>query len=172
MFVWLLAVLFAGISGTPFRTPVVTVEPLVHEAVIDASLDDAWAAFTTKAGIESWMVAHADIDLRIGGKMRTHYRKEGVLGDEGTIENTILCYDPKKMVSIRVATFPKGFPFPKAIENMWTNIYFEPVGSNRTKVTVRGLGWTEDEQSQQMRKFFDSHNKQTLDSLIARFKPK
>jgi uncharacterized protein YndB with AHSA1/START domain len=162
----------SALAGSPAANNAAIIEPLVHEAVIDGSPDDVWAAFTTKAGIESWMVAHAEIDLRIGGKLRTHYRKEGMLGDEGTIENTILCYDPKKMISIKVATFPKGFRFPKAIENMWTNIYFEPAGASRTKVTVRGLGWTEDEESQQMRKFFDSHNKQTLDSLIGRFKAK
>ena len=172
MSVWLMAVLFTALSGNPVRTPAANTEPLVHDALIEASVDDVWTAFTTKAGVESWMVAHAEIDLRVGGKMRTHYRKEGVLGDEGTIENTILSFDPKRMLSIKVAKFPKGFPFPKAVENMWTNVYFEPMGSNRTRVTVRGLGWTEDEQSQQMRKFFDGGNKQTLDALAARFKAK
>ena len=39
--------------------------PLVHEGLVNAPLDQVWAAFTTKAGSESWMVAHAEIELKI-----------------------------------------------------------------------------------------------------------
>jgi uncharacterized protein YndB with AHSA1/START domain len=95
---------------------------LVHEGVVQASLDEVWKAFTTNKGQESWNVAHAEIDLRVGGKMRTHYSPKGKLGDSGTIENTILSYDPKRMLSIKVSKTPKGFPFPKAIKSMWTVI--------------------------------------------------
>ncbi|HEY3138562.1 MAG TPA: hypothetical protein VGL29_21235 [Blastocatellia bacterium] len=40
--------------------------PLVHEGIVDASLDEIWSAFTTKQGLESWMAAHADVDLKLG----------------------------------------------------------------------------------------------------------
>ena len=155
--------------GTP-QAPAAVTDPLVHEGIVDAPLNDVWNAFTTKQGLESWMVAHAEIDLRVGGKMVTHYQPEGKLGDEGTIENTILCYDPKRLMSIKVAKYPKGFPFPTAVQKMWTNIYFEDAGANRTKVTVRGLGWEDSEESQKMRKFFDYGNRLTLERLQAKFK--
>ena len=56
--------------------------------MIEAPVDSVWAAFTTKEGQESWNVAHAEIDLKIGGKMRTHYDAAGRIGDSNTIENT------------------------------------------------------------------------------------
>jgi len=45
-------------------------------------------------------VAHADIDLKIGGKMRTHYVPNGQIGDANTIENTILCFELNRRSSL------------------------------------------------------------------------
>ena len=62
-------------------------DALAHEGVVAAPVDKVWAAFTTREGQESWMVAHSDIELKVGGRMRTHYDPKGVLGDAKTIEN-------------------------------------------------------------------------------------
>ena len=80
------------------RQPEVEANELVTEGMIGAPVDAVWAAFTTKEGQESWNVAHAEIDLKIGGKMRTHYDPAGRIGDPNTIENTILCFEPKRML--------------------------------------------------------------------------
>jgi uncharacterized protein YndB with AHSA1/START domain len=141
------------------------------EALVDAPPAQVWDAFTTRAGMESWMVAHAEVDVRVGGKLRTHYRKEGVIGDEGTIENSILSLDPPHMLSTRIARTPKGFPFPNAWQSVWSVIYFEPAGAGRTRVSIRMLGYTEDEESQKMREFFLRGNQYTLDQLVAKYRP-
>ena len=65
-------------------------QPLVTEGVVTAPLDSVWNAFTTTAGLESWMAAHASFELRIGGVMQTVYLPTAKLGDPSTIENTIL----------------------------------------------------------------------------------
>ena len=147
-------------------------EPIVHSAVINADLGAMWTAWTTKEGAESWMVAQAEIDLRVGGIMRTRYDKEGKLGGPGTIENAIISYDPQRMLSIKVTRTPERFPFKKAIQDMWTVVYFELMEAGKTRVTVRSLGFTADPESQQMRAFFDRGNKATLDALVARFPKK
>jgi uncharacterized protein YndB with AHSA1/START domain len=144
---------------------------LVHEAVIPAPLADVWKSFTTGPGQESWNVAHATVDLKVGGVMRTHYRKEGRLGDEGTIENTILSYDPLRMISFRVTRFPRGFPFPTAVKTLWHVLYFEPVDATHTRVTLRGLGYTPDAESQKMRDFFRQGNASTLKQWSGHFTP-
>ena len=146
--------------------------PLVHTGVVEASLDNVWAAFTTTAGIKSWMVPHADIELKVGGKMRTHYDKNGTLGDENSIENTILSFDPKRMLSIKATKAPKNFPFKKSIEGMWTVIYFEAMGAKQTKLTIVGLGFCDDEESQKLRRHFDAGNAYTLKKLQKRFAAK
>jgi uncharacterized protein YndB with AHSA1/START domain len=132
------------------------------ETTIDAPVADCWKAYTTKEGLESWCVAHADFDLRLGGLMRTRYDAAGTLGDEKTIENEIISFDPERMLSIRVKMAPAGFPFPKAIKSMWTVLYFEPAGEGKTKVVCRSLGFGADDESQKMRSFFKAGNAHTL----------
>ncbi len=146
--------------------------PLVHEGIVAAPLDDVWKALTTKEGQESWMVAHSEIDLKIGGRMRTHYDRKGTLGDAKTIENTILAYDPKRMLSFKVSKPPEGFPFPSAVKNMWTVIYFEANTPKTTRVRIVGLGFGDDEESKKMRAFFDRGNAFTLKKLQERFASK
>ena len=98
---------------------------VVTEGIIDAPVEAVWAALTTKEGQESWNVAHAEIDLKIGGAMRTHYDQSGKIGDPQTIENTILCFEPKRMLAIQVKSPPANFPFKNAIQKMWTVIHLE-----------------------------------------------
>ena len=145
---------------------------LVHEAIVDAPVDDVWAAFTTKAGQESWNVAHAEIDLQVGGKMLTHYDAKGAIGDPNTIENTILSFDAPRMISIRATKPPEKFPFKEALKKMWTVVYFERAGERQTKVTVVSQGFGDDEDSKTMRGHFDAGNAFTLKQLQKRFAPK
>lgn len=142
---------------------------LRHEGIINAPVADVWAAFTTKEGIESWMVPHAEIDLRVGGLMRSHYDPKGVLGDENTIENTILTYEPLRMLSLKATKPPANFPFKAAIENTWSVIHFEPIGADRTRIVTIGLGYGDDEESRKMRSFFDQGNDWTLRQLAEKF---
>jgi uncharacterized protein YndB with AHSA1/START domain len=145
---------------------------LVHEGVVAAPLKEVWAAFTTSEGQESWMVAHSEIELRIGGRMRTHYDPKGTIGDAKTIENTIISYDPERMLSIRVTKQPEGFPFPNAVRGMWTVIYFEAADPRSTRVRIVAMGFGDDEESKKMRAFFDRGNAFTLKKLQERFAPK
>jgi uncharacterized protein YndB with AHSA1/START domain len=142
---------------------------LAHEAEIGAPVADVWAALTTKAGMESWMVAHAEIDLKIGGVMRTHYDPKGKLGDAKTIENTILSFDPHRMLSIKATKIPEGFPFPNAIRDMWTVMYFEDAGAGKTRVKIVSLGLGDDEEATKMKSFFKRGNQLTLDRLRKKF---
>ncbi len=142
---------------------------ITHEAMVNGSLDEVWAAFTTEKELEAWMVAHAEFDLRIGGKMRTLYNPAGKLGDPATIENTIISYDPKRMLSIKVSRAPEGFPFPQAVKSMWTVIYFDAVSTTKTHVKIVGLGFGVDEESKRMRAFFDRGNAHTLRQLQSYF---
>ena len=167
----LLLVLSAGPVLAPTDAPRED-DRLVHEGVVAAPVKDVWAAFTTKKGQESWMVAHSEVELKVGGRMRTHYDPKGVIGDPKTIENEIISYDPERMLSIRVTKSPEGFPFPNAVRNMWTVVYFEATGPLTTRVRMVSLGFGDDEESKKMRAFFDRGNAYTLRKLQERFSPK
>lgn len=140
---------------------------VVYETEIDADINAVWNAFTTNDGIQLWMAPLAEIDLSVGGKMKANYNPKGKIGDETTIENTILSFDPKRMLSLKATKFPKGFPFEDAAKGTWSVFYFTELSSSRTKVTVVGLGYTDNEQSKKMRGFFTIANKHALDKLNA-----
>jgi uncharacterized protein YndB with AHSA1/START domain len=141
----------------------------VNEAVIEAPVDAVWAALTTNDGQESWNVAHAEIDLKIGGKMRTHYDPKGRIGDPNTIENTILCFEPRRMLAIQVTNSPEKFPYKNAIKQMWTVLYFEDAGPSRSRLRLVGTGYGADEESKKLRNFFDKGNAYTLQKLQEKF---
>ena len=170
-----LVLVFLAIACCPVRALAVDSREdgrLVHEGVVAAPLKDVWAAFTTAKGQESWMVAHSEVELKVGGRMRTHYDPKGRIGDPKTIENEIISYDPGHMLSMRVAKAPEGFPFPNAVRGMWTVIYFEAAGPLTTRVRFVSLGFGDDEESKKMREFFDRGNAFTLRKLQERFAPK
>lgn len=118
------------------------------------------------------MAPLADIDFRVGGKWRANYNKDGQLGDATTIENTILCYDPKRMLAIKATGFPEGFEFVEAAKETWSIFYFARTSDTKTKITIVGLGYTNSEQSRKMRAFFKPANKYSMGQLKAALETK
>jgi uncharacterized protein YndB with AHSA1/START domain len=166
----LIGLVGVGLLISIVKIPAAASDPIVTEGVVNASIADVWKMFTTKEGMESWMVAKTDIDLRAGGSWRTSYSKESNLDDDSSVHHTILAYDPQRMFSFRTVKAPKNFPFPGAILRTWTVVYFEPDGESRTKVIIRMIGFAEDDESQRMRRFFEAGNKSTLDALMKKFR--
>ena len=76
------------------------------------------------------------------------------------------------MLSFRVTRAPTGFPFPNAIKNMWTVIYFESQADKTTRVREVSMGFGNDDESRKMREFFDRGNAYTLKQLQKRFAQK
>lgn len=142
-------------------------EPLVRERVIEAPIEELWRVFSTGEGFTKLGPAQAEVDLRLGGRIRTHYDPQGVLGDDGTIENEILAFEAPRMIAFRIAKAPKGFPFPEAKESTWTVVTLTDVGAGRTHARIAMLGWTGDAESQAMRAFFASGNEWTLQKLAS-----
>jgi uncharacterized protein YndB with AHSA1/START domain len=154
------------------RQPEVGASSLVTEGIIEAPVDAVWAAWTTKEGLESWNVAHAEVELKVGGKMQTHYDPKGRIGDPNTIKNTILSFEPKRMLSIQVTNPPEKFPFKNAVKSVWHVMHFEDAGPSRTRLSIVGLGYGTDEESKKLRGFFDYGNAYTLKKLQEKFTSK
>lgn len=140
---------------------------VVDEYEIEAGIDSVWHAFTTSEGLQSWVSPLADIDFRVGGKWRANYNKDGELGDATTIENTVLSYDPKRMLSIKATGFPEGFEFVEAAKTTWSVFYFAALTDAKTKITVVGLGYSNSEESQKLLAFFKPANRYSMDQLKA-----
>ena len=86
------------------------VEPsFVNEGIVNAPIQEVWKVWSTSEGYRAVGVALADVDLRLGGLIRSRYKPDGRLGDEQTIENEILAYDPPRMIAIRIRKTPADF---------------------------------------------------------------
>lgn len=166
-------VLLLGLLGNGAPAQLSAAEPpQVTEGFINAPVSEVWSLFTTAEGYRTTGVAHATVDLRIGGEIRSHYDPQGRLGDAETIVNEILAYEPERMLAIRIKQAPASFPHRNAIEGTWTVLYFNPAGDNMTQVRIVGLGYDERPQSQAMREFFAEGNRWTLDHIAKRYWPK
>jgi uncharacterized protein YndB with AHSA1/START domain len=144
----------------------------VTEGFINAPVAEVWRLFTTAEGFKATGVDKAEVDLRVGGLIRSHYDPKGALGDPETIVNEILAYEPQRMLAIRIKQPPASFAYRDAVEGTWTVLYFTPSGQDMTHVRIVGLGYRDDPPSQAMRRFFEEGNRWTLDHLAKRYWPK
>jgi uncharacterized protein YndB with AHSA1/START domain len=137
----------------------------VNEGIVNAPVADVWKVWSTPDGYKATGPALADLDLRIGGLIRTRYSANGALGDEETIENVILAYEPQHMMAIRIQKPPRNFPFKEAWKKTWTVVTLTDAGQGRTHLRVASMGFGDDAESVAMRQFFERGNQQTLETL-------
>jgi uncharacterized protein YndB with AHSA1/START domain len=141
----------------------------VNEGVVGAPIEQVWPVFATSDGYKALGPALAEVDLRVGGAIRSRYQANGTLGDAETIENVILAYEPPRMMAIRIAKPPASFPFKNAWKTAWTVITLSPVNANETHVRIASLGFGSDEEAVAMRRFFEAGNQSTIELLRQHF---
>src|SRR5690606_33844860 len=138
-------------------------------AVIAAPVGDVWRAFTDENDVVTWMTPLADIDLRVGGLMRTNYNPKGEIGDATTIANQIISFEPERMLSMKNVQAPEGFPWKENFQNMWSVMYFTPIGADRTHLRIVGMGYGEGPEWDQLYGFFETGNQMVVDELKKKF---
>jgi uncharacterized protein YndB with AHSA1/START domain len=141
---------------------------VVQEITIQAPTSSVWSVFSTSGGYRTLGVAKADVDLRIGGLIRSHYSSEGFIGDDETIENRILAYEPERMIATSISRPPKSFPFKQAWKSTWSVVTLTDLGNGQTRIRAAMFGFGTDEESARMRKFFEAGNGSTLKLLQTR----
>jgi uncharacterized protein YndB with AHSA1/START domain len=141
----------------------------VNEGIVDAPVAEVWKIWSTSEGYKVLGPALAEVDLRVGGTIRSRYHPDGVLGDSETIENVILAYEPPTMMAIQIKKPPATFPFKEAWKKPWTVLTLVPLEDGRTLVRAASLGYGTDEESLAMRRFFEAGNQQTIATLQKHF---
>ena len=144
----------------------------INEATINAPVAVVWNVWTSGEAYKSLGVAQAEVDLRVGGFIRAHYSVTGVLGDDETVVNKILAYEPQRMIAMRIERPPKSFPFKEAWKTVWTVITLTDLGNNQTHIRTASMGFGADEESMAMRRFFETGNGSTLKTLQNRLEGK
>jgi uncharacterized protein YndB with AHSA1/START domain len=166
----LCVVMLAATLGVAARGQTPVNEPsFVNEGIVNAPIAEVWRVWSTSNGYKALGVALAEVDLRIGGLIRSRYRADGVLGDDQTIENEILAYEPPRMIAFRIHKTPANFPFKEAWRHTWTVVTLTSLDDGRTHVRGTSLGYGADPESLAMRQFFERGNDQTIKTLVASF---
>lgn len=140
--------------------------PLRHEVVVEAPIDEVWAAWTTEPGVESWLARSAKIELAPGGRYATN--GFGEIGEPGTADLTVLAFEPGRTLAITTSAPADEFPEVAAATDTWAVVSLYPVDGGHTRVEYTMLGWREGAEWDRARRFFDQADRYVLEMLRRR----
>ncbi len=158
---WLLAgALAAGAAHAAERA-------IDRQIVVDATLDQAWDAWTTRAGITSFFAPDAQIEPRPGGAFHVYINPLAEPGMKGADDMRFMALQPKKMISFDWNA-PPSLPQARA-QRTFVIVRFEPVDSRRTRVSLHHTGWGDGGEWDQAYAYFDRAWGNVLGNLKKRF---
>lgn len=142
------------------------------EVIVPAGAQEVWQAFTTRKGVESWMVPKCMVDFRLGGTLQTTYDPNVELGTEGApgvITHRILAYAPQRFIAFKTTPPADAADFIKLACAGWWAVEFEALAPDRTRVVVMSLGYETGPDWETTREHFERGNAWTLDRLRKKF---
>ncbi|HEX5683928.1 MAG TPA: SRPBCC domain-containing protein [Ideonella sp.] len=138
-----------------------------REVVVPATLDQAWAAWTTREGVTSFFSPDAEIDARVGGAFHIFMDPTAAPGEKGADDMRYMALQPKKMLSFDWNA-PPSLPEARA-QRTFVIVRFEPVSDKETRVTLHHTGWGTGGQWDSTYAYFDKAWPRVLESLRKRF---
>ena len=131
-------------------------------------VDSVWNAYTTKEGWENWAVPLAEVDLKVGGFIKTNYNAQGKIGDSTTIVTHIINYVPKKLLTLQ-AELTDNFPefMKKDAQDFYNIIYLDELENGYTNIKSFGIGYKNDPKYLSLMNYFIIANEKTLINLIS-----
>lgn len=141
---------------------------LIQEYTVNSPIDSVWDAYTTKEGWESWAVPLAEIDLKVGGFIKSNYNKNGTIGDSTTIVTHIINYVPEKLITLQ-AEITDNFPefMKQEAEDFYNVIYFDESEKGQTNVKSYGIGYKNNPKYLSLMEYFIPANEKLLMNLIS-----
>lgn len=141
---------------------------LIQELTIKAPIDSVWKAYTTKKGWENWAAPLAEVNLRVGGFIKTNYNAQGKIGDSTTIITHIINYVPKRLLTLQ-AELTDNFPefMKEDAKDFYNVIYFDELANGDTNIKSFGIGYKNNPKYLSLMNYFIPANEKTLINLIA-----
>jgi uncharacterized protein YndB with AHSA1/START domain len=107
---------------------------------INAPVSEVWKAFTDPADYRRWADGVAAVDLRVGGSFEASYDPAGKIGDPDNIRHRIVAFTPERLIVFQNLQAP-GLPGEALYRGTDIVLQYEPLGPNRTRVTVSHVGF-------------------------------
>lgn len=164
-----LALVVASVAPEVVQHGAVTVtkqrEPhreLRFEVVVPGPRDSVWQAFTTSAGLDTWLWKDCTVDLRRGGGWTVNF--PGGKTGGGTIER----FHRGRDITMH-ALAPEQFPTVRA-RGTTAEFRFDAEGDTATRVRLRQTGWQTGAEWDSAYDYLAAGNAQLLGQLRYRFK--
>ncbi len=133
---------------------------LVIEVVVPASRAEVWRAFSTSAGLSTWLAPGAVVDLRVGGDWMVRFPGGSSAG------GTIVSFVPEQELVV-AALAPEKFPAVRAARTR-ASFQFEDRGGE-TLVRLTQTGWKDGAEWDAAYEYLVVGNAQLLAGLHKRF---
>ena len=137
------------------------------EIVLDATVEQAWHAWTTREGIVSFFAPDANIEARVGGPFQIYMDPLGEPGMKGADEMRYMAMQPMKMLSFDWNA-PPSLPEVRK-QRTFVVLRFEPVGDKQTRLTMTHIGWGEGAEWDKAYAYFDRAWGNVMANLKKRF---
>jgi len=141
---------------------------LVENVLVAAPVSKVWDAYTTASGYATWAAPVVQVDLRLGGTIRTHYNPKAKIGDPKTNTLRIINYVPRKLLTLQ-ADISENWPevLKSQASHLYNVILFEELAENKTRIVSYGLGYQNNKEMRDLMKFFIHANRTLYTKLIA-----
>lgn len=158
----------ATILGALFALGAMAAERAIDkEVVIAATPDQAWDAWTTRAGIISFFAPDAQIEPKVGGAFHIYINPLAEPGMKGADDMRYMALQPKSMLSFDWNA-PPSIPEIRAQRTLVV-VRFAPAGDGRTRVTLHHTGWGDGAEWDKAYAYFDRAWGTVLGNLEKRF---
>jgi uncharacterized protein YndB with AHSA1/START domain len=164
MRIWITSLLALCLLGTAAHATERAVE---KEVVIDATVDQAWDAWTTREGITSFFAPDAKIEPHVGGAFQIYINPLAESGMKGADDMHFMALQPKKMLSFDWNAPPSLAEARK--QRTFVIVRFEPVSEKQTRVSIHHTGWGDGGEWDKAYVYFDRAWVNVLGSLKKRF---
>lgn len=134
---------------------------------VNASVDDVWDAWTTRAGIVSFFAPDAKIEPRVGGAFEIYIDPDAPPGSKGADDMRFMALQPKQMLSF-TWNAPPHLPEARAQRTLVV-LHFQPIGEKQTRVTLHHVGWGDGGEWDKAYAYFDKAWGGVLANLRKRF---
>lgn len=158
---------FAGLLCAAALLSQAAERAIEKDVVVRATLDEAWAAWTTREGIVSFFAPDAVIEPRVGGAFHIHIDPAAQPGAKGADDMRFMALQPKRMISFDWNA-PPSLPLARA-QRTFVVVRFMPVDDTSTRVTLHHSGWGDGGEWDQTFAYFDRSWATVLANLKKRF---
>jgi uncharacterized protein YndB with AHSA1/START domain len=131
----LLAVLFAGIAATAGAEE----RRIFKEALVHAPIEAVFEAWSTSAGVKSFLAPDAEIDARPGGRYGVFFDPLGEPGMKGADDERVLAVQPPTMISF-TWNAPPSLPQAR-LQHTAVIVRLSSEPNDLTRVTLTHVGW-------------------------------